>query len=158
MTNVSAMSRKTDKILEKNAKRDVDANIDEKIEELNNRNKNTEDEISSFLAKIQNKYSGDAEMKHLNQMYDIGIMIVNKNFNHQKLIQKLTKIIEKRSRDPIPQVREHKRRTLIDALKRGIQDASSDVYRYAYDNTNIYQYDAEKLAKRAHIDRVLDHF
>ncbi|VBB18311.1 hypothetical protein YASMINEVIRUS_774 [Yasminevirus sp. GU-2018] len=118
----------------------------------------TSDEISSFLSKIQNKYSGNAEQKHLNQMYDIGILITNKTFNHQKLVQKLTKIIEDRSRDPIKKVREHKRRTLIDALKKGVEDGMSEEYRMAYDNCSKYKYDSEKLKKRAHIDSVLDSF
>lgn len=118
----------------------------------------TSDEISSYLGRIQNKYSGNAEQKHLNQLYDIGILIVNKNFNHQKLVQKLTKIIEDRSQDPIKKIRDHKRQTLLAALERGIEDGMSDNYRLAYDNTNKYQYDSEKLKKRAHIDSVIDKF
>ena len=46
------------------------------------------DEISNFLSKIQNKYSGNAEQKHLNQLYNIGILCVNKSFNHKKLVEK----------------------------------------------------------------------
>lgn len=118
----------------------------------------TSDEISSFLSKIQNKYSGNAEQKHLNQLYDIGILCVNKSFNHQKLVEKLTKIIEERSQDPLKKIRDHKRATLIAAFKKGIEDGLSEDYRSAYDGSNRYQYDSEKLKKRAHIDSVLNNF
>jgi hypothetical protein len=113
------------------------------------------DSISEFLSKIQNKYSGNAEQKHLNQLYDIGILVVNKNFNRQKIIQKITKIIEKRSNDPIKQIRDAKKEALLASFKKGIDDALSNEYRMAYDNTNKYQYDKEKLKIRARIDRVL---
>src|SRR5579872_2861230 len=91
----------------------------------NNYDKTTNDEILSFLSKIQNKYSSNAEQKHLNQMYDIGILCVNKKFNQQKLVQSLTKIIDERSKDPIRKVRDNKRASLIAAFKQGILDASS---------------------------------
>jgi hypothetical protein len=116
------------------------------------------DEISSFLSKIENKYSGNADQKHLNQMYDIGILVVNKNFNQKKLIQKITKIIEDRSKDQLKTIRELKRKSLMDAFKQGIEDASSPEYRYAYDDANQYQYSKEKLKKRAYIDGLLDKF
>lgn len=118
----------------------------------------TNDEISFFLSKIQNKYSDNAEQKHLNQLYDIGILCVNKNFNQQKLVEKITKIIEERSQDSIKRIRDNKRAALINAFKKGIEDASSDTYRLAYDDSNRYQYDSEKLKKRAHIDGVLNNF
>lgn len=118
----------------------------------------TSDEISSFLSKIQNKYSGNAEQKHLNQLYDIGILCVNKSFNHQKLVEKLTKIIEDRSQDPLKKIRDHKRSSLIAAFKKGIEDGLSDDYRLAYDSSNRYQYDSDKLKKRAHINSILDNF
>jgi len=116
------------------------------------------DEITSFLSKIQNKYSDNAEQKHLNQMYDIGILCVNKNFDQQKLIEKLSKIIEARSQDPIKKIRDNKRISLINAFKQGIEDGSSEIYRSAYDKSNNYQYDNEKLSIRARIDRVLDSY
>lgn len=116
----------------------------------------TNDDITNFLSKIQNKYSGNAEQKHLNQLYDIGIMVANKNYNRDKLIKKLTKIVEDRSDDPIKKVREYKRVMLLEAFEKGIGDGLSDEYRLAYDKTNRYQYDSEKLKKRAHIDSVLN--
>jgi len=116
------------------------------------------DEVSCFLSKIQNKYSGNAEQKHLNQLYDIGILVVNKNFNQKKLISKISKIIEERSHDPIKRIKDMKKKSLIGALKKGIDDAMSEEYRCAYDLSNTYQYDKEKLKKRARIDRVLDNF
>lgn len=131
---------------------------DENQRDDGKKNKYTTDEISLFISRIQNKYSGNAEQKHLNQMYDIGVLIVNKNFNKTKLIEKLTKIIEERSKDSLKKVREYKKIALMDALNRGIDDAMSDEYRCAYDNSNRYQYDRERLKKRAHIDSVLDHF
>jgi hypothetical protein len=118
----------------------------------------TQDEIFECISRIQNKYSGNAEQKHLNQMYDIGILMTNKPFDTKKLIDKLTKIIDNRSRDPLRKVQEYKRSCLIDALKRGITDGMSDTYRMAYDNMNRYQYDDEKLKKRAHIDSVVNNF
>lgn len=124
----------------------------------NQKIKMTSDEISSFISRIQNKYSNNAEQKHLNQMYDIGILIVNKEFNKDKLIDKLTKIIEKRSWDPLKKVREHKKKTLLNALQQGIDDAMSDEYRFAYNISNRYSYDSDKLKKRARIDSVLENF
>ena len=128
-----------------------------KINEDNNTDYHN-DEIGSFLSRMQNKYSGNADQKHLNQLYDIGILITNKSFNKKKLIHKINKIIDDRSRDPIKKVSELKRIELVSALKRGIKDGMSDEYRFAYDKNNTYQYDSEKLKKRAHIDSVLNHF
>ena len=114
------------------------------------------DEISNFLSKIQNKYSGNAEQKHLNQLYNIGILCVNKSFNHKKLVEKLTKIINERCNDPIQKIRESKKASLIEAFKKGISDGLSDEYRMAYDNSNKYIYDTEKIKKRALIDNLLN--
>jgi len=116
------------------------------------------DDVSSFLSKIHNKYSGNAEQKHLNQLYDIGILCVNKSFDHRKLVEKLTKIIDDRSQDPLKHIRDHKRTTLIAAFKKGIEDGLSDEYRSAYDNSNRYRYDSDKLKKRARIDNMLKNF
>lgn len=116
------------------------------------------DEIAAFLSKIQNKYTDNAEQKHLNQLYDIGILIVNKNFNHHKIVQKITKIIEERSQDPIKKIRDYKRHHLIEALKKGIEDGLSDEYRFAYDSSNKYVFNSERLKKRAYIDSVLNSF
>lgn len=125
---------------------------------INTDNVNLSDEISIFLSKIQNKYSGGAYQKHLNQMYDIGILVTNKDFNKDKLVKKLTHIIEIKSNDSIKKVRDSKRKALLQAFKRGIKDGLSDDYRLAYDESNTYQYDSYKIKKRAHIDYVLDNF
>lgn len=116
------------------------------------------DEIAVFLSKIQNKYSGNADQKHLNQLYDIGILIANKNFNHHKIVQKITKIIEERSQDSIKKIRDYKRHHLIEALKKGIEDGLSEEYRFAYDSSNKYVFNSERLKKRAYIDSVLNSF
>ena len=47
---------------------------------------------------------------------------------------------------------------LIDALKKGMEDGVSEIYRSAYNDSNIYNYDDKKLKKRAHIDYVLNNF
>ena len=128
-------------------------------DDYNNIKMNNDDynnEIDLFLSKIQNKYSGNAYQKDLNQLYDVGILVVNKNFDRKKIVKKIKKMIKERSKDPIKQVRDAKKVSLFEAFKQGIKDAQSDVYRLAYDNTNTYQYDIEKLTKRAHIDSVLD--
>ena len=140
-------------------KKNETSNIDinESLDLHENNEINGED-ISCFLSKIQNKYSGNAEQKHLNQLYDIGILCANKTFNHKKLVDKLSKIIEERSNDPIQKVRDTKRISLTNAFKKGIEDGSSEEYRSAYNNYNKYQYDSEKLKKRAHIDNVLNHY
>ncbi len=114
------------------------------------------DEISIFLSKIQNKYSDNAEQKHLNQLYNIGILCVNKKFNQTKLLEKLTKIINERCSDPIKQIRDSKRASLIEAFKKGTTDGLSDEYRMAYDNSNKYIYDIEKIKKRALLDNLLN--
>lgn len=129
----------------------MDQNNDDKV-------MTNDDDISSFLEKIKNKYSGNAEQKHLNQLYDIGILCVNKSFNRQKLIRTLTKLIDERCKDPVKQIRDNKRAALIEAFKKGIEDASSEEYRLAYDNSNKYQYNKEKLVVRARIDKVIDNF
>lgn len=113
-------------------------------------------DITQFLSTIQNKYSGNAEQKHLNQLYDIGIMTTNKNFDRDKLVAKLTKIIDRKSNDPIKKVREYKRKSLIEAFRQGIDDGLSSEYRMAYDGTNRYQYCPEKLRLRGHIDAIRD--
>jgi DNA-binding transcriptional ArsR family regulator len=116
------------------------------------------EEISYFLSRIINKYSGNAEQKHLNQLYDIGVLCVNKRFDYQRMIRLLTKVIDERSKDPIKKIREEKRSALIAAFKKGSDDASSEEYRMAYDKSNRYQYNDEKLKIRAHIDSIIDKF
>lgn len=118
----------------------------------------TGDEISSFLSQIHNKYSNNAEKKYLNQMYDIGILIANKKFNQQKLTDVINKILDKKSTDPIKKISDEKRKSLLDALKRGIKDGMSDDYMMAYNNSNKYQYDPEKLKKRARLDCLMNQF
>jgi hypothetical protein len=117
-----------------------------------------EKEIESFLGKIQNKYSGNTDQKHLNQMYDIGILVSNKKHNKQKMAIKLAKLVDERSIDPIKIVSENKRKNLLNALQQGVKDGMSDTYRLAYDGNSQYQYTAESLAMRSHIDKVLDDF
>lgn len=124
----------------------------------NNNNETKNIDVTDLLAMIQNKYSNNAEQKHLNQLYDIGILTVNHPFNYDKLIQKLTKIIDERSYDPVKKIREAKRVSLINAFKQGVQDAMTDEYRNAYDGLNRYRFNAECLKKKGHIDSVLDHF
>ena len=85
-------------------------------------------------------------------------MCVNKRFDYQRMMRLLTKVIDERSKDPIKKIRDEKRSALIAAFKRGVDDASSDEYRMAYDNSNRYQYDSEKLKKRAYIDSIIDNF
>ena len=116
------------------------------------------DEISEFLSQMHNKYSNNAEKKYLNQMYEIGILVANKKFNQQKLTDVINKILEKKSNDPIKKIRDEKRKSLLDAFKHGIEDGMSDDYMMAYNNSNKYQYDAEKLKKRARLDYLMNQF
>jgi len=116
------------------------------------------DEISSYLSQLHNKYSNNAEQKYLNQMYDIGILVANKPFNQKKMEEVINKILEKKSDDPIKRIKEEKKRSLIDAFKQGIEDGMSDDYVIAYNNTNTYQYDSEKIKKRARIDYLMNQF
>ena len=74
------------------------------------------------------------------------------------MMRLLTKVIDERSKDPIKKIRDEKRSALIAAFKRGVDDASSEEYRMAYDNSNRYQYDSDKLKKRAYIDSIIDNF
>ena len=115
------------------------------------------DEVSILLNRISNKYTGNALMKDLNQMYDVGIMMANKKFDKEKLVNKLTKIIDIKSDHPIKEIRFQKKKQLLEALQNGINDGSSDEYRLAYDSAGRYQYsDREKLKVRGRIDAVLD--
>jgi hypothetical protein len=122
------------------------------------KNNYQKDEISSYLSQLHNKYSNNAEQKYLNQMYDIGILVANKPFNQKKMEEVINKILEKKSEDPIKRIKEEKKRSLIDAFKRGIEDGMSDDYAIAYNNANIYQYDSEKIKKRARIDYLMNQF
>lgn len=135
-------------------------NTSDKLHEIQNTNldnQEEEDEISSFIDKIRKKYSDNADQKHLNQLYDIGILIANKKIN-DKFASKLSKIIDDRSSNPIREVRETKRQMLLDAFKKGINDGMSGEYRSVYDSSGNFQSDSDKLAKRAHIDRILTIF
>lgn len=115
------------------------------------------DEVSEMLNKISNKYTNDADMKHLNQIYDIGIMMANRKFNKHKLANKLSEIIDKYTYHPINDIREHKKKQLMTALQQGIDDGNSDDYRMAYDNAGKYKYnDKSSLIIRARIDAILD--
>lgn len=123
----------------------------------NIKNSNSLDEVDEFLNKISNKYSGNADMKYLNQMYDIGIMMSNKNFDKERLADKLSKIIDRKADHPIKRIRLHKKQQLLKALQQGIDDGASDEYRQAYDNAGKYQYDDKtNLVIRARIDAVLN--
>jgi hypothetical protein len=88
------------------------------------------DEVSEFLFRIQNKYSNNAEKKQLKQLYDIGLKISNRNFNRDKLINILTKLIDKGSQDSIQKVREYKRKKLLEAFKKGVSDGLDKIHQY----------------------------
>ena len=118
----------------------------------------TGDEISSYLSQLHNKYSNNAEQKYLNQMYDIGILVANKKFNQKKLTDVINKILDKKSNDPIKKIRDDKRKSLLNAFKQGIEDGLSDDYTMAYNDSNKYQYDSEKLKKRARADYLINQF
>lgn len=118
----------------------------------------SDNDIERVLGKIKNKYSGNTDQKHLNQMYEIGILVTNKKFDKEKLNTKLSKLIDEKSYDVIEIVRQHKRKELLNAFKQGVKDGSSPEYRQAYDSTNKYQYNHDKLIKRGIIDGILDNF
>lgn len=118
----------------------------------------TGDEISSFLSQLHNKYSNNAEQKCLNQMYDIGILVANKKFNQEKLTNVINRILDKKSHDPIKKIKDDKRKSLLNAFKQGINDGLSEDYMTAYNNSNEYQYDSEKLKKRARLDYLINQF
>lgn len=132
-------------------------NFDITVENGSNDTKSSEsNDIRNFLGKISNKYSNQADQKHLNQLYNIGIAVANKKFNKEKLIPKLEKIIEERSYNPIPEIQESTRMSLIDAFKKGISDGSSDEYKKGFNDANQYQVTSkEKLYKRGYIDGVI---
>ena len=88
------------------------------------------DEVSEFLFRIQNKYSGDTERKHLRQLYDIGLKISNRNFNREKLIIMLTKLIDRGSYDKIHKVREYKRKKLLEAFMKGVDNGLNKTQQY----------------------------
>jgi hypothetical protein len=88
------------------------------------------DEVSAFLFRIQNKYSNNTEKKQLRQLYEIGLKISSRQFNRNELINILTKLIDKGSRDSIQKVREYKRKKLLDAFKKGINDGLKNIYNY----------------------------
>lgn len=152
--NINNTEPVTESVTESVAESVIESNITHNTKGANIENV----DVTDLLAMIQNKYSNNAEQKHLNQLYDIGILTVNHPFNYDKLIQKLTKIIDERSYDPVKKIRESKRLSLINAFKQGVQDAMTDEYRNAYDGLNRYRFNAECLKKKGHIDSVLDHF
>ena len=117
------------------------------------------DEISDFLSKMHNKYSGNADQKNLNRFYDIGILMTNKKFNKEKMLRKLNNILDEKSQSEIKEIRESKKLSLLKALEKGIEDGMSPEYREAYDSANKYRFsDRDKLKKRAYIDGVVNKF
>jgi uncharacterized protein YpuA (DUF1002 family) len=114
------------------------------------------DDIKNILLKLENKYSGNAEQKHLNEMYDIGLLISNKEIDHKKMTIKLNNLIEKKAKSDIRELYERKKKSLIEALNHGINDGSSVEYRLAYDNSNKYQYNKRAISIRGRIDGVLN--
>ncbi len=79
------------------------------------------DEFNTILSEIENKYSYSVDKQHLEQMYDIGIMMVNRKFNI-KIVDVLTNIIDDLTDDLIEDIRLEKRNELITALQNGIKD------------------------------------
>lgn len=88
------------------------------------------DDVSEFLFRIQNKYSNNTEKIQLKKLYDIGYKISTRQFNREKLINTLTKLIDNMSRDSIKKIREYKRKRLLDAFKKGINDGLTNSHRY----------------------------
>ncbi len=111
----------------------------------------THNDITDIITKLYNKYTYNIDQKYYNQLYDIGIIIVNKNYDHNKLVHKLTNLIAKLSCDNNTENERNKRVHLINALKKGITDATTNEYRTTYNNYDF-------LVKRALRDRVLDDY
>ena len=108
-------------------------------------------EITNILSNLHDKYTNNIEQSTLNRLYNIGILIINKNYDHNKLVQILTDMITKLSADEIKENERIKRIKLIDALKSGINDATAIEYKTTYNNYDF-------LVKRALRDRVLDDY
>lgn len=116
----------------------------------------SEKKTTDFLSELSNKYSGNVEQKNLNEIYDIGLMIANKKFNQDKMIEKVSSIINKKAHSEISDIFISRKNQLIEALNNGIRDGKSDEYRLAYNSSNKYQYDKKSLTIRGRIDGVLN--
>jgi hypothetical protein len=117
---------------------------------------NISSEINDFLSELTNKYSGNANQKDLNELYDIGLYVANVNYNKDKMIDKIDKIVEKKAKSEIKVISENKKKELLEAFKNGIRDGSSNEYRLAYNKSNKYQYNKKKLSIRGRINGVLN--
>jgi len=100
------------------------------------------EELNNILTEIESKYSYSVDKQHLEQMYDIGILMVNKKFNI-KIVDVLTNIIDNLTDDLTEEIRIEKRNELITALQNGIKDGIKDT---------------ENIKNKSYIDRLLNDF
>jgi hypothetical protein len=123
----------------------------------NEYDKTNSNNVSDHLNVIFSKYTDTADFKDLEQFYNVGILMANKPYNKEKMILKLKQIIDKRSKDDVPEIAKKKRKKMLESMNKGFGDSMDKSIRDAYDLNGKYNYDQNKsnLMKRARIDAVL---
>lgn len=110
------------------------------------------------LGTMFSKYVDSAHPLDLEQFYNVGIMIANRPFNRERMIDKLSSLINERSCDEVYEIQQNKREQLLDSLNQGFQDSLDPKIRNGYDMIGKYNYDSynrNRLSVRARIDGIL---
>lgn len=133
--------------------------IDTFISILNGSNKETDSKnnVDNHLNELNKIYTSDALPKHLDIMYEIGVVMTYKKYDKKKMSDKINTLIEKYSEDEIDKIKDRKRTQLINELKQAIYDCCDDNIIYAFDSKGNYMYDyynINRLEKRARIDAI----
>lgn len=117
---------------------------------------NQSTDVSSHLGSMFSKYADSAHPHDIEQFYNVGVMIANRPFDRDRMIDKLNHLIFERSKDKVVAIQRNKRSQLLDSMNRGFQDSLNEKIRNAYDLNGKYNYDnRDRLRKRARIDALL---
>jgi hypothetical protein len=112
--------------------------------------------ISAHLGTMFSKYADSAHPLDLEQFYNVGVLIANRPFDRERMVEKLNKQIDERSKDEVIAIQRNKRAQLLEKINRGFQDSLNEKTRNAYDLNGKYNYgDRERLRIRARIDALL---
>lgn len=133
--------------------------IDTFISILNGSKKETDSKnnVDNHLNELNKIYTSDALPKHLDIMYEIGVVMTYKKYDKKKMSDKINTLIEKYSEDEIDKIKDRKKTQLINELKQAIYDCCDDNIIYAFDSKGNYMYDyynINRLEKRARIDAI----
>lgn len=114
--------------------------------------------VSSHLGIMFSKYAESAHPLDLEQFYNVGVLIANKPFNRDKMVDRLGCLIEERSKDEVTDIQRKKREQLLECMNKGFMDSTNEKVRNAYDLNGKYNYNNShryRLRIRARIDGLL---